>query len=73
MLQKIVLAPSLGGTDYLKTLAGLGVDPKGTFGVRYFSTLDLAKYLMQCNGVICEKRFINTYYFIFIPVRNLPK
>ena len=58
MLQKIVLAPSLGGTDYLKTLAGL-VDPKGTFGVRYFSTLDLAKYLMQCNGVICEKRFIN--------------
>ena len=62
MLQKIVLAPSLGGTDYLKTLAGLGADPKGTFWVRYFTDIELAKYMMQCSGVICPKSFVTNLY-----------
>ena len=58
MRHKIVLTPSIEGTEFLKNLAGLIVDPSLSFGVRYFKPLDLAKYLMQCNGIICPKQFI---------------
>ena len=62
MLQKIVLTPSLEGTDYLKSLANLNIDPKFTFGVRYFHSLEFARYLMQCNGIICPKEFVTNLY-----------
>lgn len=58
MNHKIVLTPSISGSDYLKALAGLNVDPKLTFGVRYFTDLELAKYMMQYSGVLCERKFI---------------
>lgn len=58
MIQKIVLAPSIEGSDYLKSQSSLGVNPKETFGVRIFHTIELARYLMQCSGVSCSKEFI---------------
>ena len=59
MLQKIVLSNELDGVDYLKSSAILNVDPKNTFGVRYFNTLELAKYLLECSGLIIEEEFIS--------------
>ena len=58
MQEKIILAPSLEGNDYLKSLAAFNKDPKLTFGVRIFNSVELAKYLMQLNGVSCDKKFI---------------
>ena len=58
MQEKVILTPSLEGTDYLKSLAAFNKDPKLTFGVRIFHTIELAKYLMQLNGVSCNKKFI---------------
>ena len=59
MLEKIVLTPSIEGTDYLKSLANLGEEAKNTFCVRYMRSLELARYLMQRSGVSCPQEFVN--------------
>ncbi len=75
MQEKIILTPSLEGTDYLKSLAAFNKDPKLTFGVRIFHTLELAKYIMQLNGVSCDKKFITDVVLaakLYKLVKNIP-
>ena len=75
MQEKVILTPSLEGTDYLKSLAAFNKDPKLTFGVRYFHSLELAKYLMQLNGVSCDKKFITDVVLaakLYKLVKNIP-
>ena len=75
MQEKVILTPSLEGTDYLKSLAAFNKDPKLTFGVRIFHSLELAKYLMQLNGVSCDKKFITDVVLaakLYKLVKNIP-
>ncbi len=75
MQEKIILTPSLEGTDYLKSLAAFNKDPKLTFGVRILNSVDLAKYLMQLNGVSCDKKFITDVILaakLYKLVKNIP-
>ena len=75
MQEKVILTPSLEGTDYLKSLAAFNKDPKLTFGVRFFHSIELAKYLMQLNGVSCDKKFITDVVLaakLYKLVKNIP-
>ena len=59
MKHKIILTPSIDGTDFLKSLSALGTSPSETFNVRYMSTLELAKYLLECNGITLPSSFLS--------------
>ena len=75
MQEKVILTPSLEGTDYLKTLAAFNKDPKLTFGVRIFHSIELAKYLMQLNGISCDKKFVADVVLtakLYNLVKNIP-
>ena len=75
MQEKVILTPSLEGTDYLKTLAAFSKDPKLTFGVRIFHSIELAKYLMQLNGISCDKKFVTDVVLtakLYNLVKNIP-
>ena len=53
--ETIVLASNINETEKLKSLAAFS---KSTFAVRYMSTLDLARYLLQLSGVSIKETFI---------------
>ena len=53
--QTIVLSSSYKEAEVLKSLASFG---DTSFNTRYFSTLELARYLLQLSGKVIKQRFI---------------
>lgn len=53
--ETVILSSNISGSEKLKSLASFN---KKTFNTRYFSTYELAHYLLERSGVTIEKEFI---------------
>lgn len=68
--QTVVLSSNIGEADKLRSLASFG---KALFNVRYMSTLELARYLLQLSGITIDKRFVSNDDLAAIMYKDIKK
>ncbi|MCQ2814844.1 MAG: PD-(D/E)XK nuclease family protein [Bacilli bacterium] len=66
--ETIILAPGANETELLRSLAKQNIN---TFGVRVFSSIDLAKMALERNGVSTEKHLLDDTFASFYAYKAL--